>query len=221
MMPIVVSLKSHNIKYMNPISQVSILKPNYKFTKAPTDILAKIILEKLYLQETTNNVELFIERLTNWHQKTVEFLTKILRDYEGVFLSRLKISEAHNIIPQVLRYQLATLLTGTAVASTFDANYIALWTGSATPAATDTELVTEAIRGTFTNRYRVLETAYLDKFFTTTEVAGNTYLEAWVFCDGTGTPDSGYLLSRTEMNETISANETLTINAAITVSSAT
>jgi hypothetical protein len=203
------------------IHATSTIKPNYKFTKATPEILAKILCEVFYLKETKHNIETFIARLANPKDRLCVFLSKMLRTYEGQFLFALGIHETHNIIPQVLRYQLATLLTGTAVASTFNANYIALGSGSGTPAATDTTLVTEELRGTFSNRYRVDEIAYLDKFFTTTEVAGNTYLEAWVFCDGTGSADSGYLLSRTEMSEAISANETLTINVAITISSAT
>lgn len=203
------------------IPQTTLLKPNWRMTKADNVTLAKIILEKLYVRDTIHNIEAVVQRLKEGHQKTCQFLTKILKTYEGQHLGGLRIRETHNIIPQVLRYQLATMITGTTPASTFDANYVALWTGSGTPAATDTELVTEVVRWTFTNRYRVDETAYLDKFFTTSEVAWYTYLEAGVFCDGTGTPDSWYLLSRVEMNEDISANETLSINVAITITSAT
>lgn len=105
---------------------VSILKPNYKFTKATPEILAKILCESLYLKETTQNIEAFIARLARPNDKICAFLTKVLRVYEGHYLFALGIHEKHNIIPQVLRYQLATLLTGTAVASTFNANYIAL-----------------------------------------------------------------------------------------------
>lgn len=108
------------------IDKVAIITPNWKITKATDETLARILVEKLHLKESVHNVELFIQRLQNKHQETLEFLGKVLRNYQGNFESDLKIFEAHNIIPQVLRYQFATLLTGTSPASTFNANYIAL-----------------------------------------------------------------------------------------------
>ena len=84
----------------------------------------------------------------------------------------------------------------------------------------DTTLSDETVRQLFTNRYSSGSTAYLDAFFASSVVAGNTYLEAGIFCDGTASADTGYLLSRILMDETLSPNETLTINATITIANA-
>lgn len=51
---------------------------------------------------------------------------RILSDYNGLFKNDLRVIETHNIIPNVLRNQFATLLSGTSVPSSFQANYIAL-----------------------------------------------------------------------------------------------
>lgn len=123
----------------------------------------------------------------------------------------------HNIVPSILRNQLATLISGTTVIPTFKANYMALGSGSSTPANSDTQLQTETLRGLFTNRYAIDNVAYLDKFFSTTEVAGNTYNEAGIFVDGSAGANTGYLLSRVLINETLAVNETLTVNASITI----
>lgn len=194
------------------------LQNNWKVTKAKVETLAKIFLEVTGLSETIESVT---KKINEGDSDTLAIVTKALQTYQGHFLPELSVYECHNIIPSVLRYQLATLLTGTTPATTFNANYVALGNGSGTPQPTDVKLVNETKRGTFTNRYRIDETAYLDKFFSTTEVQGMTFTEAGVFCDGTATTDSGFLLSRIEMNESVSANETLTINAAITITSAT
>lgn len=167
-------------------------------------------------------IKYFAEKL--WQKKMSNIrreIGKILSDYKGLFKNELRVIEAHNIIPNVLRNQFATLLSGTSVPSSFQANYIALWNGNTTPVAADTQLANETKRGLFTNRYSSGSVAYLDRFFSSTEVAGQTFLEVGIFCDGTASANSGYLLSRVLINETMGANETLTINATITISSAT
>jgi hypothetical protein len=198
------------------------LKPNYRITKATNETLAKIYLEHNEKPLTEKMIKYFAEKL--WQKKMSNIrreIGRILSDYNGLFKNDLRVIETHNIIPNVLRNQFATLLSGTSVPSSFQANYIALWSGNTTPALTDTQLANETKRALFTNRYSSGHVAYLDRFFSSTEVAGQTFLEVGIFCDGTASANSGYLLSRILINETMGANETLTINATITISSAT
>lgn len=198
------------------------LKPNYKITKASNETLAKMYLEHHNKPITEKMVKYFAEKLGEKKVSNIKReIGKIISWYNGLFKNELKIIEAHNIIPSVFRNQLATLISGTSVLSTFQANYIALWNWNTTPAATDTTLDNETLRGLFTNRYSSGSVAYLDRFFSSSEVAGSTFLEIGIFCDGTASVDTGYLLSRILINETMGANETLTINATITISSAT
>jgi hypothetical protein len=107
------------------------------------------------------------------------------------------------------------------VTPTFIANYLALGNGIVAPADTDTTLGAELVRGTFNQRSSLLNTAYLDKFFWSSEVGWLTILEAGSFVDGTATANSGYLLSRAPVNIVIWATETLTINVSISLTSAT
>ncbi len=198
------------------------LKPNYRITKATNETLAKIYLEHHERPLTEKMIKYFAEKL--WQKKMSNIrreIGRILSDYNGLFKNDLRVIETHNIIPNVLRNQFATLLSGTSVPSSFQANYIALWNGNTTPALTDTQLANETKRALFTNRYSSGHVAYLDRFFSSTEISGQTFLEIGIFCDGTATINSGYLLSRILINETMGANETLTINAQITISSAT
>lgn len=137
--------------------------------------------------------------------------------YKGHLRSQMRRWEGHNLVPSILRNSFATLISGTTVTPTFKANYIALGDDSAAPANTDTKLWNETIRRLFTDRRAIDNIAYLDKNFGSVEVWGNTYNEIWVFVDGTSTADTGYLLSRININQTMQALENLTINVTITI----
>ena len=82
----------------------------------------------------------------------------------------------------------------------------------------DLKLYAETIRRTFTNRENTDNVALLDKYFESFEVGGNTYREIGVFVDGLAGVDTGYLLSRIVINETIASNEALIVNCSFTIS---
>lgn len=137
---------------------------------------------------------------------------------KGGLPSFAKAQTVHNIVPSVLRNSLASLISGTTVTPTFKANYFALGTGNTAPTNSDTQLQTETLRALFTNRSAFTNIAYLDVFFSAVQVGGNTYQEAGIFVDGTGSANSGYLLSRVALNQTLGASQTLTVNCSITIS---
>lgn len=128
-----------------------------------------------------------------------------------------RVGEYHNLVPSILRDTLAANIAGSTVTPTYKANYMALGDDGFAATNEDTTLYNETLRGLFTNRYSIDNVAYLDKFFSTAEVAGNTYNEAGVFVDGSAGANTGYLLSRVIISETMGANETLTINASFTI----
>ncbi len=125
--------------------------------------------------------------------------------------------EYYNLVPNVLKYELATLISGTSVTPTFKVNKICLGDDATVVDYTDTALGNETLRTDFSDRYSQFNVAYLDKFYGSSEVGGNSYYEAGVFVDGTATVDSGYLFSHLNINETMSANESLTINVSFTI----
>lgn len=124
----------------------------------------------------------------------------------------------HNLVPSVLRDSLATLISGTTVTPTFKANYFALGSGSNAPSNSDLTLQTETLRAAFTDRSSYTNIAYLDVFFTAAQVGGSTFNEAGIFVDGSGSANSGYLLSRVAINQTLGSSQTLTVNCSITIS---
>lgn len=131
---------------------------------------------------------------------------------------RARILQYANLVPNVLRYSLATLISGTTVTPTFKANYVGLGSGSSAPANSDTALQSESTRAAFSNRSATNNVAYLDAFFPSTVVGGNTYLEAGIFVDGTASANTGYLLSRVAINQVLGSSQTLTLNCSVTVS---
>jgi len=193
---------------------------NYTFTRIKDEVLVRI-LKQFYENLGFDIVNLKEEALRSVRMLKTQMpqqIINILKHYNGKYKNDIHITKAHNLVPDILREELATLLAGTTVTPTFKANYVALGSDATSPANDDTQLGTETLRGLFTNRYAIDNVAYLDKFFSSSEVGGNTYLEAGVFVDGTSSPNSGYLLSHVNMNETMTATESLTINSTITIS---
>lgn len=191
------------------------LRANYTFTRIPRDKLVQLIFDHFGGGEAKR--AWYERRLDRKDPLLLKAIPEIVRNLKKPERYGAVVSRYHNLVPNVLRYSLATLISGTTVTPTFKANYLALGSGSTSPANGDTDLETETLRGTFTNRSALNNVATLDKFFDTSEVGGNSYNEAGVFVDGSASADSGYLLSRVGISETMGANETLTVNVTFTI----
>jgi len=122
-----------------------------------------------------------------------------------------------NLIPTVGRALLINQLTDTTPTNTPVINYTAVGTGTTAPDNADTTLETETYRKTVASLASVDNIGYVSAFYTAAEVTG-TFKEAGIFVDGTGTVDTGVLLSRVAINVTKSNSETLTIDYTITIS---
>jgi len=122
-----------------------------------------------------------------------------------------------NIIPTVGRTMIANNLTSVSPTNVMLANYIALGSGTNTPANADTTLQTETYRNAVASRTNASNIAYVTGFFSATETSG-TYREAAIFSNGTGSANSGVLVSRVAINVTKSTSETLTIDWTLTIS---
>lgn len=123
----------------------------------------------------------------------------------------------HNIIPTVGRELIANQLTAASPTNTPRVTHVALGSGTNVPANGDTTLQTEVYRNTAASRTNVSNVAYVTGFFSAVETTG-TYREVGLFCNGTGTVDTGVLLSRVAVNITKSASETLTLDWTLTIS---
>lgn len=127
-----------------------------------------------------------------------------------------------NLQPDELFEKIASLM-GDATAD-FDTtenlliNYIALGSGTNTPATSDTQLQTEVYRNEVASISKSGRVVYITGFFNETEVTG-TFREAGLFAGATATANSGNIASRIAVNITKSSSETLTIDWIITVGS--
>lgn len=188
---------------------------NYTIIRASNDLLLDILCREgdIVSQPQKRRILSLIDNPT---EKFASYLVDLLKRYNGKYVNELKVERKHNLVPLVLRESLALLNSGTDITPTLKCNEIALGSGSTTPANSDTTLDTETLRATFTQRNAVSNVCYLDKFFPSTTVGGNTYNEIGVFVDGTASADTGYLFSRVLINQVMAANETLTINVTIT-----
>lgn len=96
-------------------------------------------------------------------------------------------------------------------------NWLALGTGSNTPAATDTQLQTEVGRKAPLTQSRSSNQVTFEFYFAPTEAIG-TLKEVGAFIDGTATPNSGQLFDRAAIDITKTSLNSLTVTLLVTVS---
>lgn len=94
--------------------------------------------------------------------------------------------------------------------------YGAIGNGAGTPASTDTQLFTETFRA-ITSGGSGLSSAVLFQFFFPAQQTTTVITEAGVFCIGTSTPDSGFMLDHALVADTIPAQETMTLELQLTI----
>lgn len=174
------------------------LKGVYKFTKA------KLITEEHFAL----NFE--IERLRNANLPYRHLIDKLHSICETEVIT------LENIIPTVGRTMIANNLTDASPDNTMLVNKVALGSGTNTPSNSDTTLQTETYRNAVASLANSNNIAYITGFFSALETSG-TYREAGLFVDGTGSADTGVLLSRIAINITKSTSETLTIDWTLTI----
>lgn len=98
-------------------------------------------------------------------------------------------------------------------------NYTALGTSNTAPAVSDTQLGTETYRKALSSGTYASNIAYLETFFTASEVSG-TFQEYGNFIDGSGTANSGQLFNRFIQTVTKSITETLNVQSTVTFADA-
>ena len=138
-----------------------------------------------------------------------------IRDAESGEIKREYIYE--NLVPTVGRQMIANNLTDSSPDNSMLANYIALGSGTNAPANGDTTLQTETFRNAVASRTNASNVAYITGFFGATETSG-TFREAGIFCNGSGSANTGVLLSRVAINVVKTTSETLTIDWTLTIS---
>lgn len=124
--------------------------------------------------------------------------------------------EIHNIVCDRGKNVIAARLNGETT-YTGIINYLAVGTGAASPASTDTQLVTELARTTVSSNSRVNNIATISFFFNSASGNG-TLTEAGAYIDGTGSPNSGQLFDHVSLPSIVKTSaDTLTITLVGTV----
>lgn len=102
------------------------LAPNYRLTVADNETVAKIYLTKKGKKVSKQNIETVVGILTSRAGVLMREIAEVMATYTGPLLKDCRIIEAHNKIPNVLRYEFAKKLAGITVTPTFVANYLAV-----------------------------------------------------------------------------------------------
>ncbi len=130
-------------------------------------------------------------------------------------ICKVKIYKFDNIIPTVARTMIINNLMDTSPDNAMVINFGAVGTDDTAVANGDTTLNTETFRKAIASITNSTNTGYASIFYDATEVTG-TFKEAGIFSDGTGSADSGILVSRVLLNPTsgiVKSNvETMTVD---------
>lgn len=180
-------------------AEKSVMKGVYTFTKAILETPAQFALDARIRKEREmgHNVLELVRQLNS--------------------MCRTEVTVVENIIPTVGRAAIANALTDvTPSPSSLVITHMALGSGTNSPVNGDTTLQTEVYRNAIASITNASNVAYATGFFSTTETSG-TYREVGLFIAGSGTANTGTLLSRSAINITKSAVETLTIDYTITI----
>lgn len=123
-----------------------------------------------------------------------------------------------NLLPTVGRTAIAQHLTNVSpTPAALVVNYVALGTGTNSPANADTTLQTEVFRNAVASRTNANNIGYITGFYASTDTNG-TYREVGLFINGTGSANTGTLFSRVAVNITKTSVQTLTVDYTITIS---
>ena len=132
----------------------------------------------------------------------------------GEILRRYRYS---NLVPTVARTMIANNFASASPTHTMAITHCALGSNRATPVNADTQLGTEVYRNAIASLTNAANVVYATGFFNATETSG-TYAEAGIFSNGTGTTNSGILVSHVLLSITKSTSETLTLDWTLTLS---
>jgi len=136
-----------------------------------------------------------------------------LRD---IHTGKTEVFEYENIITTAAKAMVANNFADATPDNTMLLNKAVLGSGTSTPAVGDTQLQTETYRNNIASKSNVANVASCTAFFNPTETSG-TYREAGIVVDGTGSANTGVLVSRVAINITKSTSQTLTLDWSLTI----
>ena len=125
-----------------------------------------------------------------------------------------------NVTTNAYRAVIANNMTDATPTNTMLVDYIAVGTGTNTPAVTDTQLQTETARKLQTSSTNGNNVATVATVFNAGDVPASTLREVGLFAGGTVTANSGILVSRTAINIVVTALDSVFIDWRLTINDA-
>ncbi len=122
-----------------------------------------------------------------------------------------------NLVPTVARTMIANNLTNVSPTNVMRITHCALGSNATAASNSDTQLGTETYRNAIASITNANNIGYATGFFTATETSG-TYQEVGIFSNGTGSANSGILISHVITTITKTTSQTLTIDWSLTFS---
>ena len=145
--------------------------------------------------------------------------------FKGVYTFTLRNAETgelegrhvyENLVPASALALIASLMGPASSANAGKVTHCGVGTGVTAPANGNTTLETETYRNAIASLNSVGSVVYATGFFGATEAVG-THREAGIFINGTGSANTGTLLSRVAINIAKSNTQTLTLDWTLTL----
>ena len=135
---------------------------------------------------------------------------------EDIYTGEKQVFKYENIITQKTWEMIANNFTNATPTNSMLINKAVIGTGTNTPATSDTQLQTETYRNNPASKSNLLNVASVTAYFNATETSG-TFREAGLVVDGTGTANTGVLISRVAINITKTTSQTMTFDWSLTI----
>lgn len=203
------------------------MKSNFKLKTKGVHIFTKCKMESnkaLYYQNKLNWLSIQWQKLNkkeNAGKFNLQIIKKNLNDeflyWKNLLEKEFKTFEllVENVTTTEGRNVFARLLAND---NTYSGNvsHTALGTSNTAPSVSDSQLGTETYRKALSSGTALNNVAYLETFFTASEVNG-TFEEYGNFIDGSGSANSGQLFNRFTQTVVKSSLETLNVQSIITI----
>jgi hypothetical protein len=186
-------------------------------------MIKKLVKEKVSMKGVYTITKAFLETP---EQFALDATIKTLKDLGHEYMHLVKLLNSicrtekmviENILPTVGRTMVANNLTNASPTNVMKVTHCALGSSGTAVANADVQLGTETYRNAIASITNASNIAYATGFFTATETTG-TYAEAGIFSNGTGSANSGILLSHVLVSITKTSTETLTLDWSLTIS---
>ena len=195
------------------LTKAKLEKPEHFLLQAEIVVVRTKMANVIENMKNVDSIKLF-KSLNETRKELSEEMMRMTRLLNSI--CKTEVSYYANIVPTVARTMIANNLADGSPTNAMLISHGALGSNGTAVANGDLTLGTETYRNAIASITNASNITYATAFYTAVEVSG-TFAEAGIFSDGTGSVDTGILVSHVLISVTKSGCETLTIDWELTI----